>query len=131
MNYRTMFVINAIVVAVFGLLFLAAPELILSQFSVAEKYVSTILAVRFFGASMLLIAILIWFVKEINDAQIQKNLAIVLLIGAVVGFALTVFGVVSVLRSNGWALLVIYLLFALGYGYLLSGIAIVPKSKQQ
>jgi hypothetical protein len=60
-------------------------------------------------------------------------MAIALLIGSLVGFVLSVIGVIptlGVIRQYGWVLLVIYLLFILGYGYLLSGISIVAKGKQ-
>jgi uncharacterized membrane protein YcgQ (UPF0703/DUF1980 family) len=132
MNYKTLFVINAIVVAVFGALFLIAPDLTLTQFGV-EKYVPMLYVARVLGSALLMIAIMIWFAKEITDAQTQKNMAIALLTGSVVGFILTVIGVIpsiGVIRQYGWVLLVIYFLFILGYGYLISGITIVPKGKQ-
>jgi len=37
----------------------------------------------------------------------------------------------NIIRANGWVLLVLHLLFVLGYGFLLSGVSIVPKSQQQ
>jgi hypothetical protein len=36
---------------------------------------------------------------------------------------------VDVIRANGWILLVIHILFVLGYGYLVSGVTIVKKSQ--
>lgn len=131
MNYKTLFVINAIVIAVFGALFLIAPDLTLTQFGI-EKYVPMLYVARVLGSALLMIAIMIWFAKEITDAQTQKNMAISLLTGSLVGFVLTVIGVIpsiGVIRQYGWVLLVIYLLFILGYGYLISGITIVAKSK--
>ena len=133
MNYRLMFVVNAVVVAVFGALFLIMPDLTLTQFGV-ERYTATLFVARFFGGAMLMTAIFIWFAKEIGDARVQRSMAIALLASSVVGFILTIIGIASssaVIRENGWVLLVIYILFSLGYGYLLSGIAIVPKGQQQ
>jgi hypothetical protein len=132
MNYKTLFVVNAIVVAVFGALFLIAPDLTLTQFGV-EKYVPMLYVARVLGSALLMVAIMIWFAKEITEPQVQKNMAIALLIGSLVGFVLSVIGVIptlGVIRQYGWVLLVIYLLFILGYGYLLSGISIVAKGKQ-
>jgi hypothetical protein len=133
MNFRMLFVVNAVVVAVFGVLFLVLPDFSLTQLGV-EKYVATLFVARFLGGALLMSAILIWFAKEINDEQVQKQMAIALLAGSVIGFVLTVIGIASssaVIRANGWVLLVIYILFSLGYGFLLSGVAIVPKNRQQ
>jgi hypothetical protein len=121
MNYRLIFIINAIVLAVFGMLFLILPELTLTQFG-TEIYVSTLFVARFLGGAMLMAGVLIWFTKDIQDAGAQKNMAFTLLAASVVGFILSLIGVASasaVIRSNGWVLLVLHVLFGLGYAYLL------------
>ncbi|MCE9646335.1 MAG: hypothetical protein K8S20_10085 [Chloroflexi bacterium] len=132
MNYRLMFILNAVVVAVFGILLLILPDFTLTQLGM-EKYISTLYIARFLGGAMLVSAIFIWIAKEISDEGVQKNMAITLLVASLAGFVLIVMGVASssaVIRSNGWVLLVIFILFTLGYGYLLSGISIVPKNRQ-
>ena len=121
MNYRIMFIINAIVLAVFVALFLILPELALTQFG-AETYVATLFVARFLGGAMLMAGVLIWLTKDIQDAGAQKNMAITLLAASVVGFILSLIGVASasgVIRANGWILLVIHVLFGLSYAYLL------------
>jgi hypothetical protein len=122
MSYRLMFTINAIAVALFGVGLLGFPELILTQFS-AETYVSVIYVCRFLGGTLLLLAWLLWLLKDLADTQIQRNIAMVMLGSSVAGFVLAIMGMsrasIGVLRTNGWMLLVAFGLFILIYGYML------------
>ena len=127
-----MFVINAIGLALFGVIFLVMPEFALTLFD-AETYAATVFVTRFLGGVMIMAGVFIWLAKELTDARTGKTMVIVLLTSSIVGFILTLIGIVSVnvIRTNGWILLVLHILFVLGYGYLLSGVAIVPKNRQQ
>ena len=132
MNYRFMFIINAIGLALFGVIFLVMPEFALTLFD-TETYAATVFVARFLGGAMIMAGMFIWLAKGLTDARTEKTMVIALLTSSVVGFVLTLIGIVSVnvIRANGWVLLVIHILFVLGYGYLLSGVAIVPKNRQQ
>jgi hypothetical protein len=120
MNYRIMFILNAIVVVLFGAFFLILPQTALALFG-TEVYVSNLFLARFFGGAMLMSGIFIWFLKDAFDQKTQKTLGITLLAGSVGGFVLSLIGMTSagVIRSNGWILLVITVVFSLGYAFLL------------
>ena len=121
MSYRLMFILNAIVALAFGLGFLFVPSTVLDLFG-AEQYAATLLVGRFFGTAMVTLGVVLWFVKDVADEGVQKNLGMALLAGAVLGLIVTLIGVASssaVIRSNGWIAIVIYVLFGLGYGFLL------------
>ena len=127
MNYRLMFIINAIALVVFGALFLFIPQFALTQFG-SETYASTQLAARFFGGTMLMAGVLLWLVKDGLEEGVKKNVAITLLVASVAGFILSVIGSASastVIRANGWILFVIYGLFGLIYLYL---VFLAPQS---
>jgi len=114
MNYRIMFIINAIVAVLFGLGFLVVPSMVIKQFGV-DDYASTRLVAQFFGTAMLALGLLLWFAKDVTEAGTQRGMAIALLVGAVGGLIVTFLGMTSrVMRSNGWFVMVIYLLFGLG-----------------
>ena len=119
MNYRIMFVLNALVALVFGAGFLVVPALALKQFGV-ETRVPELLIARFFGSALLTIGLLLWFAKDVTDDSPQKGMGIALLIGAVCGLIVTVLGVTSVgvIRSNGWLPIALYFFFGLGYAFL-------------
>jgi hypothetical protein len=124
--------LNAIILAAFGVMFLAMPEFSLELFGV-ETYTATIFVARFFGGALALAGMVIWMAKDLGDARAERTLTIMLLAGSIVGFILTLVGMfgVDVIRMNGWILLVIHILFVLGYGYLVSGVTIVKKGQQQ
>ena len=118
MNYRTMFLINALIAVLLGLGFLAVPNRVLGQFGV-DEYAATKLASQFFGTAMLALGLLLWFAKDVAEENLQKGMAIAMMVGASAGLIITAVGTTSgVLRSNGWSAMLVYLLFGLGYAYL-------------
>lgn len=120
MNYRIMLILNAIVVVLFGAFFLIMPQTALAQFG-ADVYVSTLMLARFFGGAMLMSGIFIWFLKDVFDQKTQKSLEMAMLAGSVGGFILSLIGMTSigVIRTNGWILLVITIVFSMCYVFLL------------
>jgi hypothetical protein len=119
MNYRLMFLINAFIAVLLGLGFLIVPGRILGQFGV-DGYAATRLLSQFFGTAMLGLGLLLWFAKEVTDANLQKGMGIALLIGAAAGLFLTVMGTTAgILRANWWMALLVYAILGLAYGYLL------------
>lgn len=121
MNYKIMFMLNALVAALFGLAFLFVPDRVLGLFGTTEKYASTLLVGRFFGTAMLALGLVAWFAKDVTDVGVQRGMGIALLVGAVAGLIVTLIGTFAsnaVIRSNGWIAMVLYVLFGLGYTYL-------------
>jgi hypothetical protein len=119
MSYRLMFMINAVVLAVFGVLFMVMPDFVLTQFK-SEVYVATLYVARFMGGALLLGGLLLWFLLDV-PAKKQKTIAFLMLAYSIGGFVMSLLGMTSigVLRANGWVLLVIFGVFALIYGYML------------
>jgi hypothetical protein len=118
MNFRIMFLINALIVALLGLGFLIIPERILGQFDV-DVYAATKLAAQFFGTALLALGLLLWFAKDVSEENLQKGMAIAMLVGAAAGLIVTAVGATSnILRSNAWIAMLVYLLFGLAYAYL-------------
>jgi hypothetical protein len=120
MSYRMMFTINAVILAIFGVLFMIMPEFVLTQFK-SEVYVATLFIARFMGSAMLLSSVFLWLVKDSAPAKMQKNIAFLLLAYSIGGFVMSLLGMTSIgiLRANGWVLLVLFGLFSLVYGYIL------------
>jgi len=131
MTYRLMFTVNAIFLAVFGALFLIAPEITLTQIR-SDSYDVTFFMARFFGSALILSALFLWMLKDAINAKMQKFVGYVLLGYSVVGFAATIMGMTSssigVIRANGWVLLVIFGVFTLTYAYTLF---LQPKSASE
>ena len=130
MSYKFLFVLNALVALAFGLALLFVPATVLGLFGVVESYVSTLLVARFFGAAMIALGSVLWFAKEAVDMAVQKNMGMALLISSILGLVVTIIGMVgnkAVIRSNGWIAIVVYVLFALGYAFMLF---LKPKMKE-
>lgn len=127
MSYKLLFVLNAVVVLIVGVAFLAVPDLILKQFQV-DSYESTLLLGRFFGTAMIALGLVLWFAKNLEDAALQKGLAVALLISATLGLVVNIIGTASgIMRANGWITMIIYVLFILAYAFMLF---LKPKMKE-
>ncbi|HSL45285.1 MAG TPA: hypothetical protein VK897_17760 [Anaerolineales bacterium] len=118
MNFRIMFLLTALIAVLLGLAFLAVPGRALGQFGV-DEYAATKLVSQFFGTAMLALGLLLWFAKDVHEANLQKGMGIALLAGAAAGAVISISGIIAgVVRSNGWIVVIIYVVLGLAYGYL-------------
>jgi hypothetical protein len=128
MNYRTMFLINALFAVLLGLAFLVLPERILGQFGV-DGYAATRLVSQFFGTAMLGLGLLLWFAKDVTEVNLQKGMGIALLVGAAAGMAISVVGTTSgILRASWWIAMVVYAVLGLAHAYV---VFLKPKQLRQ
>jgi hypothetical protein len=114
---KILFVINAVVAVAFGLLLLLAPEVGLNQFAMTAR-VQEVFMARVIGVAMVSFGFLLWFVKDTDDV-LQKNISMVALAGSVLALIVTIVGVTSVVKGLGWLAIVVEVLFALGYAFVL------------
>ena len=128
MNYRIMFLINAFIAVLLGLGFLVLPDRILGQFGV-DGYAATKLLSQFFGTAMLGLGLLLWFAKDVTEANLQKGMGIALLVGAAAGLIITIMGTTSgILRANWWLAMIVYAILGLANAYL---VFLKPKQLSQ
>ena len=119
MNYRTLLFLNSFVAFLFGAAFLIVPTMAIKQFGV-DNYASTRMLAQFFGTAMIAIGLILWFAKDVTDEAVQRGIGIALLLGALAGLIVTITATVGgTLRSNGWILILVYVLFGLGFAYLI------------
>ena len=129
MNYKFLFVLNALVSLLLGFALLIVPTRAMEFFG-TETYASTLLVARFFGTALIAIGLLLWFAKDAADEGVHKGLAWALFISAVLGLIVNVIGVSpasGVIRANGYITIIVYILFALGYAFMLF---LKPKMKE-
>jgi len=129
MSYKFLFVLNALVSLLLGLVFLFMPTRTMEFFGM-ETYASTLLVARFFGTALVAIGLLLWFAKEATDEGVQKGMAWALFISSVLGLIVNVIGISpasGVIRTNGYITVIVYVLFALGYAFMLF---LKPKMKE-
>ncbi|HJS17723.1 MAG TPA: hypothetical protein VJ785_03175 [Anaerolineales bacterium] len=118
MNYRILFLINSFIAFLLGAAFLFVPSMAMERFGV-DNYASTRLVAQFFGAAMVALGLLLWFVKDVGNESMQRGMGIALLVGAVAGLTVTALGTAAgTLRVNGWMAILFYVLLAVGYAFL-------------
>ena len=119
MTFRTLLIIKAAVCLVFGLFLLLAPGVLLNLLGTALNDGGTFTA-REYGAAMIGTLLLTWFAKDVKAADargaILLDLLIYDLIGVVITSSVVLTGVLNVLA---WGIVVVYLFFTVGSGYLL------------
>jgi cell division protein FtsW (lipid II flippase) len=126
MSYKLVFIINAIVVFVFGLVLFIVPTVGLQQFNMDAR-ATDVFMTRVIGAALASLGLLLWFCQN-ADEDVQRWLGIAALAGAVLGLIVTLLGVGGgVVRQNGWIVILVELLFALAYAFL---VFLQPRMQQ-
>jgi hypothetical protein len=119
MTFRTLLVIKAIVCLVFGAIFLLAPSTLLRILG-ATACAAGLFTAREYGAAMVGTLLLTWFAKGVTARDAKGAILLDLLvydaIGVVISLAAVLAGVINVL---GWGVVIVYLFFAAGSGYVL------------
>ena len=127
MSYKFLFFLNALVCVVLGAALLIVPTIALDQVQ-TQMRVPEVVQARYLGAALLTLGLLFWFVKDVSDAGLLKNLGLVGLVGSVLALVVTIIGIVNgVLSKNNWIPLVVEVVFGLGYAFM---VFLKPKMKE-
>ncbi len=119
MSFKTLLVIKALVCLVFGILLLFVPGSLLNilgnTLGPAGAFTAREYAAAMFGTLMLT-----WFARNVTASDARRAILLHLLVYDAIGFVVTLLVTLSgVLNPLGWGIVVIYLFFTLGSGYLL------------
>jgi hypothetical protein len=121
MTFRTLLISKAAVCLAFGALLLFAPVALLGLLGGELGGAGTFTA-REYGAALVGTLLLTWFAKGVKAGDARRAVLLDLLVYDAIGVVVTVQAVVSgVLNTLGWAIVAVYLFFAVGSGYLLLG----------
>jgi hypothetical protein len=119
MTFRTLLIVKALVCLVFGLFLLLAPGTLLGLLGTILTEGGTFTA-REYGAALMGTLLLTWFAKDVSAADAKRAILLDLLIYDLIGMVVTLWVVLSgVLNLLGWSIVVVYLFFTAGSGYLL------------
>ena len=119
MTFKTLLIIKAVVCLCFGALLLILPGSLLDilggSLGSAGKFTA-----REYGAALFGILMLTWFARNTADSTARHAILLQLFVYDAIGFVVTLLAVLSgVLNLLGWGIVVVYLFFTLGSGYLL------------
>jgi hypothetical protein len=117
MKLPTLLSIVGVVAILFGIGFVAAPAEVLAQYGVtADRY--TVFMSRLFGATLIQVGVLSWLARSIVDSLGRRAIVFSGLIAMVIGFVVSLHGMMNAIANAlGWSTVVIYALFAIGFGY--------------
>jgi hypothetical protein len=128
MGYKVLFVLNALVVLVFGAALLFVPEVALDQFQSQQRANTEVPYARFLGSAFITLGLMFWLVKGSSDSSLQKNVSVVGLIGSVLAVVVTIIGInKGLINANSWIPIVVEVVFGLGYAFM---IFLKPRMKE-
>lgn len=108
MKLRSLLVINAILL----------PSRVLSLYGVESDPAVQLMA-QYAGLGSLVIALLAWFSRNVNDPKAKRAIVLAFLITYVTGTIVSLLGTLAGTMKIGWAVVGLYLLFAMAYTYML------------
>lgn len=120
MSYKTVMIIKCLVCIGFGPLLLFLPEQLLSILG-ATFGIGAAITAREYGAALVGNAFLTWFARNSEASSARTAIIIYLFVyDAVALVAITILQFQNAMNQLGWGIVVVYLFFALAFGYLLS-----------
>ncbi len=120
MSFRALLISKAAVCLVFGLLLLLVPVGLLSALG-AELGAAGTFTAREYGAALMGALMLMWVARDVRDAVARRAVLLYLLVYDAIGVGITVAAVAAgVLNGLGWGIVLVYLYFAVGAGYVLA-----------
>ncbi len=117
MKFTTLMIIKAAVCLVLGALILVVPDFVYSLFGTSLTP-GGVFAAREYGASLIGNLMVAWFARNAQESEARRAVILGLCVYDAIGVLVTLIALLSgVLNALGWAIVVIYLFFAVGFGY--------------
>jgi hypothetical protein len=116
-NFRAMMIFGTVAALPFAIAFVFVARLVLGVFGI-ETNGGGILISHVFGALLLLVGLLYFFARDTKDPAVRRAIALSSLVGDAVGLVFVVWAMVDgVANSLGWAIVALYLVLVVGWGY--------------
>ena len=126
MKLKMLLIIKATVCLCLGIPILIFPNFIYSIFG-ASLTVGGVFAAREYGASLMGNLMLTWFARNSQESEAGYAIILALFVYDFFGFVVTLLAIITgALNPLAWLVVVVYLFFALGFGYFL-----IPKVEPQ
>jgi hypothetical protein len=126
MKLRYLFIVNTIVALIFAAGLLLAPKTMLNLFGLnvgaaVKANASINLVAQLLGAALVVPGLLSFFAVGLQEMGARRSIAVSLLVFDIVGFGVSFFvGMLpKVMSVAGWSIVMLFMLFAVGYAYFL------------
>ena len=119
MKLKTWMTVKAIICIVFGLGFVILPSFVMNLYDV-NLGKGGVYMTRLLGQAFILLSLLLWLVRNTDEAATRRAFALAVLVGDLIGFIITLqVQLAGSVNALGWVTVAIYLVFTLGFGYFL------------
>jgi len=120
MKLKTLMLIKAAVCLFLGVPILVAPVFIYSIFG-ASLNAAGVFPAREYGSALIGTMLITWFAREAVESEARRAILLGLCVYDALGLVVTLIALFAgTLNALGWLIVVIYLFFALGFGYFLA-----------
>ena len=110
-------IIKAVVCLVLGAMILVVPDFVYSIFGTSLTP-GGVFAAREYGASLIGNLMVAWFARNAQESAARRAIILGLCVYDAIGVVVTLIALLSgTLNLLGWAIVAIYLFFAVGFGY--------------
>jgi hypothetical protein len=116
MKLKTLLVLNAVVFAGSALTAILFSEKVLSMYGVDSNPAASLMG-QYSALGTIAMALIAWFARNVEDRKAQLAIILAFLITNILGVIISISGIISGVMKNGWLVVGIYMLFALGYAY--------------
>ena len=117
MNLRNLLLVGALISLLFALGLLLGPATLLTTFGLKTGPSENLMA-QLLGATLVVPALIGWFARDVTDPGSRAAVVVPLFLWSVIGFVISLLGVLAkAMKPNAWAIVVLFLFFALGFGY--------------
>jgi hypothetical protein len=120
MSYRNVLTVSAILSFLFGLGFMLMPGQLVTYYGVELDEAGRFTG-QLYGATLFGFGLLNWFARDFADGSVQRPVLTANLLTAALGTIFSLLGQlggVPGVNALGWSTVLLYLLLALGFGYL-------------
>ena len=119
MRFKILMIIKAVVCLSLGTLILLVPEFTYGLFGITLTPGGTFPA-REYGAALIGTLLITWFARNSSESDSLRAIILGLCVYDAIGFVVTLIAQLSgLLNVLGWSVVVLYLFFAVGFGYFL------------
>ena len=117
MGFATLLLANAVVAVLAGTACILAPTRLLAAYGVTLTPMGLVVY-QFWGAALMGLGFLAWFARKAEEPGSQKAIALSLFITYGASCVIAVRGQFAGANSLGWSTVALFMLLALGYGWL-------------
>lgn len=115
MKFKTLLIFNSVLAFISGIACILVPAQLLSSYGIMLIPMGLVIY-QFWGTALIGLGMLIWFVRNIKDPDLQKAFALSLFIMNGINCIIAIRGQYAGANNLGWSNVALYFLLTFGFG---------------